>query len=124
MSSFEILLPDSDIHHIHQLNEKKNSFSKLYKLVNTVHINCILISIILIILVNISIQLSPLVYNANKLIHDTNDVLVDINIVIPDIQYNLKELHTIMPEIKVMLRIVKRLCSFANFTTNYGFLCE
>jgi hypothetical protein len=124
MSSFEILLPDSDIRQMRQINEKKCSFSKLYKMVNTTHINCMLISIILIILINIFIKLSPLLDSANKLIHDTNDELVNINEVIPVIQYNLKELHTIMPEIKDMLRIVKRLCSFANFTTNYGFLCE
>lgn len=153
MSSFETLLPppirsryDSD-----EINSNRTE-TPFYRKLHLGHANFFLNSIVLIMLVIISIEITPLINDANMLVHDGSKTLKDIDLIIPDvsntlddmrvvmpnvkntlddmdiiipqIKHTLNDVTIIMPEIKDILRMVKRLCQFENFTTPYGFLCD
>jgi hypothetical protein len=102
-SSFETFLPSTR-------NSNLNNNPHPCKSITVSHINCILLSIMLIIQLIISTQIIPLVNDASILVNDASDTLADMNIIIP--------------EVKDTLRMVDRLCKYENFTTHYGFLCE
>ena len=153
MSSFETLLPPP-IRSRYENNDSSISKNKLpfYKKLHIGHANCFITGIILIILTIISIQITPLVNDANELVHDGSNTLKDMNVIIPDVTSTLNDMNTIipnvkktvhdmniiipqvkntlddmtiiMPEIKDILRMVKSLCQFENFTNHYGFLCN
>lgn len=152
MASFETLLPPPVRARYNSDENKIKTQFPLYKKIKVTHINCIMSFITMIILIIISIQITPIVNDANKLVKDGSDTLKDMSVIIPDVTKTLDDMKfvipevkktlydmdiiipevkdtiddmkIIMPEIKDILRMVTKLCEFENFTSHYGFLCE
>ena len=99
MSNFETLLPPPIRNRSENYNSNQNKQSLCEKL-HVGHINCFISGIILIIITIISIQITPLVNDANELVHDGSNTLKDMNVIIPDVTNTLNDMHTVIPNIK------------------------